>query len=91
MHSSKEVPVLRKQRRTPVPGTAEAAQARGRVPRTVPGPGRGSLCCTSSPTRHGSDRGAAQARAWSLRPQGLPSGRTMEQLRLCATTIEPVF
>lgn len=48
-HSSKEVPVLRRQRGTPAPGTAETAQARGRVPRTVPGPGRGSLCCTSPP------------------------------------------
>lgn len=79
MHPGKEVPVLRKQSGTLAPGTAEAADARGRVPRTVPGPGRGSPCCTSPhPPRFGRRRGAGQgpsgSRAWGPRPQGFPSG-----------------
>lgn len=79
MHPGKEVPVLRKQRGTPAPGTAEAADARGRVPRAVPGPGREYPCCTSPhPPRFGRRRGPGQgpsgSRAWGPRPQGLPSG-----------------
>lgn len=37
-HPTEEVPVPRKQRGTPAPGMAEAAQARGRVPRTFSAP-----------------------------------------------------